>query len=444
MLAYTISSTLWPGASASGDCTAADWNNDLTRSALARYRPRFGLILLSYIAFISLGLPDGLLGVAWPSIRATFGRPIDSLGIMLFAGTAGYLTSSFSSGRLIRGLGVGKVLALSCAATGLGLIGYSLAPAWWVMVLLAVMAGLGAGAIDAGLNTYVAAHFGEGLMQWLHASYGIGVMLGPIIMTLGIKYTGAWRAGYALVGMAQLMLAAAFAFTLRLWEDGADRATVAAGSATAAGAAAAEPTRLTDYRTSVPETLRQPAVWLSMLLFFLYTGSEATLGYWTFSLLTESRGIPLETAGFWAGSYWAMFTIGRIVAGVWTNRVTVHALVRGSLLAALSGAVLLWWNPVAVASLLAVIIIGFAIAPIFPGLVSGTSARVGARYAANTIGMQIAAAGLSAAVVPALAGVLARRASLEIIPAFLVFLFVMLLVLYGVSMRWEGRPARQE
>jgi fucose permease len=404
------------------------------RSILARYRPRFGLILLSYIAFISLGLPDGLLGVAWPSIRATFGRPIDSLGIMLFAGTAGYLASSFSSGRLIRGLGVGKVLALSCACTGLGLIGYSLAPAWWVMPALAVMAGLGAGAIDAGLNTYVAAHFGEELMQWLHASYGIGVMLGPIIMTLGLKYTHTWRTGYALVGTAQLLLAAAFTLTLKMWENGADRSP-------AAGHEAAESTRLTDYGTSIPETLRRPAVWLSMLLFFLYTGMEATLGYWTYSLLTESRGIPPEAAGFWAGSYWAMFTIGRIVAGMWTKRVTVHALVRGSLLAALAGAMLLWWDPVPVASLLAVIIVGFAIAPIFPGLVSGTSARVGAAYAANTIGMQIAAAGLSAAVVPAFAGVLARRISLEVIPAFLVVLLAALLLLYGFSVRSESRTA---
>ncbi len=287
-----------------------------------------GLILLAYIAFISLGLPDGLLGVAWPSIRATFGRPIDSLGIMLFASTAGYLTSSFSSGRLIRWLGVGRILSLSCAATGLGLIGYALAPAWGVMVGLAVVAGLGAGAIDAGLNTYVASHFGEGLMQWLHASYGIGVMLGPIIMTLGIKYTHTWRTGYALVGALQLVLAASFALTLRMWEDGHTQSQPG------------EPRRLTEYSTSTAETLRQPAVWLSMLLFFLYTGLEFTLGLWTYSLLTESRGVSPETAGFWAGSYYAMFTIGRIVAGLWANRVGVHALVWGSLLGALTGSLL--------------------------------------------------------------------------------------------------------
>ncbi len=397
------------------------------RSTFAQYRPRLGLIVLAYIAFISLGLPDGLLGVAWPSIRASFFRPLDSLGILLFASTAGYLTSSFSSGRLIRGLGVGRVLSLSCGATGLALIGYSLAPGWWWMVGLAVVAGLGAGAIDAGLNTYVAAHFGEGLMQWLHASYGIGVMLGPIIMTLGLKYTGTWRSGYALVGAAQILLALGFAFTLRMWEDGGAARTPE------------QPARLTDYTTTIPETLRRPAVWVSLLLFFCYTGMEVTLGLWSYTLLVESRGISPETAGLWAGSYWAMFTIGRIVAGLWTKRVGVNALVRGSLLAALAGAVLLWWNPVPVASLLAVVIAGFAIAPIFPALVSGTAARVGAAYAANTIGMQIAAAGLSAAIVPALAGLLARRISLEIIPPFLVGLIVLLLALYGVAVRWSAR-----
>ncbi len=390
---------------------------------LAKYRSRLGIILLAYIAFISLGLPDGLLGVAWPSIRANFGRPLDSLGMMLIGSTTGYLTSSFSSGRIIARLGVGKTLAFSCAATGLGLIGYTLAPAWWMMVALAVLAGLGAGAIDAGLNTYVAAHFGEGLMQWLHASFGIGVTLGPIIMTLGLKYFQSWRAGYAAVGTAQLALAACFMLTLAMWKDDHDPAGVE------------KPHRLTDYKTPISETLRQAAVWLSMLLFFIYTGVEATLGNWTYSLLTEARGIAPQQAGFWAGSYWATFTIGRAVAGLYARRAGVDTLVRTSLLAALCGAIILWWNPLGAASLLGVAIIGFAIAPIFPALVSGTSARVGARYAANTIGLQIGAAGLGAAVLPGFAGFLARRISLEIIPVYVVAAIVLLLGLFTVSIR---------
>jgi MFS family permease len=129
-----------------------------------RNYPKIGLVLLAYVAFIALGMPDGLLGVAWPSIRDTFSIPLDAIGMLLSASVAGYLTSSFLSGPLIARWGVGRVLAASCAMTGVALIGYTVVPFWWMMVLLGVLAGLGAGAIDAGLNTYVAAHFGEGLM----------------------------------------------------------------------------------------------------------------------------------------------------------------------------------------------------------------------------------------------------------------------------------------
>ncbi|MRR29767.1 MFS transporter, partial [bacterium] len=147
---------------------------------------KIGLILLAYIAFIALGMPDGLLGVGWPSMQAGFQVPLDALGFFFFAGTAGYLSASFASGYLLRKMGVGSLLAASCGLTGLALFSYTIVPAWWIMVILGLFGGLGAGAIDAGLNTYVAANFSEGLMQWLHASYGIGVTRGPIDMTLGL------------------------------------------------------------------------------------------------------------------------------------------------------------------------------------------------------------------------------------------------------------------
>ena len=383
-----------------------------------RTRPGLNLILLAYVAFIALGMPDGLFGVALPSIRADFSIPLDLVGGFLVAGTAGYMLSSFASGFLITRLGVGRVLAVSCALTGTVLLSYTVVPAWAWMAVLAVGAGLGAGAIDAGLNTYVAAHFGEGLMQWLHASYGIGVTLGPLIMTLALTQLASWRAGYVTVGIFQLMLAACFVLTLALWSRPASHA---AGEA---------PQRLTDYRTSVGETFRQLRVWLSVLLFFGYTGAEATLGVWSFTLLTEARGVDPAAAGLWTGSYWAMFTLGRMLAGLYTRRVTTDTLVLGSLALALAGAALLWWNPFPVANVLAVGLIGLAIAPVFPALVSGTSRRVGERFAANTIGMQVAGAGLGAALVPGLAGVLARQFSLEVIPVWLVGLFVVLLGLF--------------
>jgi fucose permease len=387
----------------------------------AKSYSKLSLILLAYVAFIALGMPDGLLGVAWPSIRTDFSIPLDSLGILLFAVVTGYMTSSFLNGVLIARLGVGKLLAVSCALTGLALTGYTLVPSWWMMVLLGVMAGLGAGAIDAGLNTYVAAHFGEGLMQWLHASYGIGVTLGPIIMTITLTALNSWRVGYRVVSDFQIVLAACFLLTLPMWNQ----------KETSAGSD--QPKRLTDYKTPMGETLRQPRVWLSALMFFMYVGAEVSLGIWTYSLLIESRGIDPAMAGLWTGSYWATFTVGRILAGLYAKRVGVNLLVKCSLVGALLGAALLVWNPSKVTNVLAVALIGFSIAPIFPAMISGTSQRVGAHFAANTIGMQMTASGLGTAVIPSLLGVLAGRFSLEVIPICLVVVFLGLFGFYLLS-----------
>jgi fucose permease len=333
------------------------------------------------------------------------------------------MTSSFLSGYLLARMGVGRVLAASCLLTGLALIGYTIVPQWWMMVVLGVFGGLGAGAIDAGLNTYVATHFGEGLMQWLHASWGVGVTLGPIIMTLGLTALTTWRFGYLVVGGFQLALAACFLLTLPIW----NRNTVPAGND-------AEK-KLTDHTTAFGDTLRQPQVWLSMMLFFLYCGAEGGLGIWAYSLLTGSRGVEKTLAGFFAGSYWFTFTIGRIAAGVVASRVGVNNLVLGGLTGALLGTGLLIWNPSEMANVVAVAVIGVSIAPIFPAMMSGTRTRVGDHHAANTIGMQTAATGLGAAIIPGLMGMLARRVSLEIIPVFLLVVYAGMFGLYVVAAR---------
>jgi fucose permease len=385
--------------------------------------PRIGLILLAFIAFIALGLPDGLLGVGWPSIRVGFSIPLDAIGMLLTASVAGYMTSSFLSGFLLSRVGVGRVLAASCFLTGVALIGYTLVPQWWMMVLLGIFAGLGAGAIDAGLNTYVAAHFGEGLMQWLHACWGVGITIGPIIMTLGLTAMNTWRFGYRVVGGFQIALAACFVLTLAMWNQN-----------NALPGSKAEK-RLTDYKTPMGETLRQPQVWLSAVLFFLYVGAEGSLGTWTYTLLTESRGVNLTLAGFFAGSYWFTFTIGRIAAGLVARRVGVNKLVLAGLVGALLGAGLLIWNPSEPANVIAVAAIGLSIAPIFPAMMSGTRTRVGDHYAANTIGLQMAATGFGTAVIPSLMGVLARQISLEIIPICLLGVYAGLLCFYLLAMR---------
>jgi fucose permease len=391
-------------------------------SKIKRY-PKIGLVLLAYIAFIALGMPDGLLGVGWPSMRASFSIPIDAIGMLLTASVAGYMTSSFFSGPLIARLGVGRLLATSCALTGAALIGYTIVPEWWMVVLLGSAGGLGAGAIDAGLNTYAAAHFSEGIMQWLHASWGLGVTSGPIIMTFALTNLHSWRVGYQVVGSFQLALAVTFALTLSMWVQKAGQK------------GGEKPKHLTDYKTSMRETMHQPQVWLSTLLFFIYVGAEIGLGTWTYSLLTEARGVDLALAGFFVGSYWATFTVGRVAAGLFARRVGVHLLVMGGLVGALLGTGLLIWNPSEFANLLAVALIGLSIAPIFPAMMSGTRSRVGDHYAANTIGMQMTAAGFGGAVIPSLMGILARQFSLEVIPLCLLGVYAGLAGFYLLATR---------
>ena len=395
----------------------------MNTSSTTRNLVRLGPIILAYAAFIALGMPDGLLGIAWPTMRADFGVPLDALGLLLLASVAGYMTSSFLSGALVARIGVGRLLALSCLLTGTALFGYTLVPVWWMMVLLGVVAGLGAGAIDAGLNTYAAAHFAEGLVQWLHASSGIGITLGPIIITTALTVADSWRVGYRVVAGFQFVMALAFVLTLSWWSD---RET--------SSAEVKREKRLTEYKTPMVQTMRLPRVWLSVLLFFLYVGAEVSLGTWAYSLLTESRGVSPQLAGLLTGSYWAMFTVGRILAGLYAKRLGVDLLVQGGVALALLGSLLLWMNPFPAANLVAVALVGIAIAPIFPALISGTSRRVGTHMAANTIGMQMAVTGLGASLIPSLVGVLARRYSLEVIPVVLTLIYLTLFGLYRLSM----------
>jgi Major Facilitator Superfamily. len=401
----------------------------MSLDTVKKQTPKVGLILLVFLAFISLGLPDGLLGVAWPSIRANFKIPLDSLGMLLFAATAGYATSSFFSGKIIAHLGVGGVLAASCGLTGLGLIGYTLVPVWGLMVALGVVAGLGAGAIDSGLNTYVASNFKESLMQWMHACYGIGITMGPIIMTTGLNLLKSWRIGYVVVGVAQLALGLSFLFSLKMWKRPNTETETAK--------------QITDYKTPFLETLRQPGAWISILLFFIYTGCEAALGTWVYTLLTQSRHVATAIAGYLVSSYWVTFTIGRALAGLYTKRIKMTTLLTISIGVAVAGTVLLLVNISNTVSVIGVAIIGFAIAPIFPGLVSDTSSRVGPRHAANTIGMQMGGGSIGAATIPTIIGILAQHISLESIPVTLLVFYLLLFGLFLLSLVYRAKPTAE-
>ena len=392
---------------------------------------RRALIILSFVAFISLGLPDGLLGVAWPSIRADFGLPVDALGLFLIFSTAGYMTSGFFSGALVRALGLGSLLGLSCAASGAALAVYSIAPRWWIFVGFGVVGGLGAGAIDAGLNAYVDRNHSHRLMQWLHASFGVGITLGPAIMTTGLALTGRWEPGYRLVAAAQILLAIAFIATRRLWH------AAAPGSAEAASEAPAP-----KDASTLESVLNLPSL-VGMMLFTVYTGAEVGLGVWAYTLLTEARGVDPTVAGVITGSYWASFTVGRILAGLLGPRISLSRLVGWAVAAALGCVVLVWLDLGSVPTVIGIAGTGFLTAPVFPGLMSDTRNRVEERHLTNSIGMQIAGAGLGASALPALAGVLARRFGLETIPAYLaVTLAVLLLLFVGSHLRSRGAGSR--
>lgn len=392
------------------------------------------LVALAFIAFISLGLPDGLLGVAWPTMRADFGQPLDALGLLLISTTAGYMISSFFSGPISRWMGIGRLLGFSCAATGLSLLSFTWVDQWFSVILIGIVVGVSAGAIDAGLNTYIAVNHSERLMQWLHASFGVGITLGPLIMTAGLNQFDSWRVGYWLVGSAQIALGGVFLLTASVWRSKTAPEPATRPSITDDAGKVAPTQPLADVSpASFKASLTRLQVWLSMGLFFCYTGLELTLGLWGYSLLTEARGVQPGPAGLWIAVYWGMFTLGRMVAGIFANHWGNHRLVLGSLILAFIGAVVLIWNPLPLVGLLAIGLLGFAFAPVFPAMVSGTGQRVGQTHLANTMGMQIAAAGIGAATLPALAGWLSAQQSLEVIPWFLASVVLVLSLLYTMA-----------
>lgn len=379
-------------------------------------RPAIVLLALAYVGFISLGLPDGLLGVGWPSIRQTFGLPLDALGALLTTAAIGYLVSSFGSGWVLTRLSVGALLALSGLATATTLLVYALTPAWWLMVTVGLMGGLGAGAIDAGLNTYVATHHSARTLNWLHAAFGLGATLGPLVMITVLQNDLPWRWGYAMVGTAQLGLAACFVATRTWWET----------SSTAPEATPAPPAPA----ASTWSTLRLPAVWFGIVFFFVYTGVEVTAGQWAFTLFTTSRAVPPATVGVWISIYWGGLMVGRILFGIFVDVAPLRTLLRWSLGAIVFGALLVWLNIANIVSFLGLALMGLALAPVFPSVIATTPRRLGAAHAANGVGFQIAAAGLGAALLPAAVGVLADRISIEVVGPVLVVTSSALFVLH--------------
>jgi fucose permease len=383
------------------------------------------VVITAYIIFIVLGFPDGMLGVAWPSMMRDFNVQNAQMGTMLLASTIGFLITSFNTGRLIRWFGISTLLIGSSVVRALGLLGIALAPEWPVLVGAAFLFGVGSGAIDGGMNTFFAMRVrSPRLMSWLHASFGLGATIAPIMLTALFSLGIIWRWGYAIVALLQLMMGLFVFLRAGDWQlrtQELDAGEIDAQSSTG--------------RRSTRATLARPIVWVNIALFFFYAGIEVTAGNWSYSLFTTSRGVAPELAGLLTGLYWGSFTAGRIFFGIIADRFAVIATIRTMSVIAVLAAALLWWNPVNWVGFAGLLILGFALAPVFPLLITATPTRLGNDDANNAIGFQVAAASFGIGVLPGLAGALADRTSIEIVGPFMLAGLIIVALLHELAVR---------
>lgn len=386
------------------------------------------LLVLAYLGFISLGLPDTVLGVAWPTIRHTFDLSQSGMGVVLAFGMGGYIASGLVAGRLVRRLGVGGLLAASCALVAIAETAYATAPAWVIFFPFAVLWGIGSGAIDTALNAYAARHLPVRHVNWLHACWSVGATIGPVIMTAALSWTGSYRPGYVTLAMLLGGMALAFTLTRRSWDDGAD----AAGAA----AAASEPP---PAPVSVGQALRRGRVWLHIALFFIYTGLETSAGQWCFTIMREGRGLSLETAGAWTSAYWGSILVGRVVLGFVVDRVGPDRLLRICTVTAVAGA-LAFALDAGAPGRLGLLVLGVSLAPLYPTLMARTPARLGSSVTAHAVGFQVSAATLGAATLPATAGLLAAERGVGVVAFAVAGLAVLLLFLHELVLRLTRHP----
>jgi fucose permease len=383
------------------------------------------LLALAYLAFISLGLPDAVLGVAWPSLRDSFQLPQALLGAPLALAATAYFFSGLLAGRLIQGVGIGLLLAVSTATVAAGVLGVSVAPAFWIILLVTPFMGFGSGAIDAALNTYAARNFTPKHMSWLHAAYAAGATAGPAIMTAVLSRGGSWRVGYGVVGSLLAALVVAFVVSRKLWTAGeAPAAEVLVDAPVGTG-----PVQLEERPISTFSALRSGRVWLQIVIFFFYTGIEVSAGQWSYTLLKEGRGLSSAAAGTWVAIYWGGLLAGRLVLGFVVERVGQARMLRFATVGALASAVIFAipgtsWGAVALP------LLSFSLASIFPGLMAETPRRIGEQLAPHAVGFQVSAATLGVAVLPSTAGLLSERFGLEAIGPLIACCALMLLVLH--------------
>jgi len=360
------------------------------------------LLAIIYLSFISLGLPDALLGAAWPMVYPQFGVPVSASGIIFITISAGTVVSSLQSDRLTRRFGPGKVTAVSVALTAAALFGFAFSDSFWMLWLWAIPYGLGAGGVDAALNNYVALHYESHHMSWLHCMWGIGASAGPYIMGAVLAGGGVWNTGYLVVGLIQVALVAILFFSLPLWK----------GAGHGDGGEGSRPLR---FR----EIFAIPGAKEVLIAFFCYCALEQTAGLWAASYLVLDRGMDATAAAGFASMFYLGITLGRFVNGFIAMRLPDHTMIRMGMGIIGAGLVLLLIPGGEVTSLVGLVVIGLGCAPIYPCIIHSTPEHFGADKSQAIIGVQMASAYMGNILMPPLFGLIADHISIGLFPCYL-------------------------
>lgn len=384
------------------------------------------LLAIIYLSFISLGLPDSLLGSAWPTMYPQLGVPVSYAGIISMIIALGTIVSSLQSDRLTRRLGTGKVTAISVAMTAVALWGFSVSSAFWQLCLWALPYGLGAGSVDASLNNYVALHYKSKHMSWLHCMWGVGAASGPYIMGYVMTGGGTWNLGYRTISVIQMVLTAVLIFSLPLWKK-RPKVVDASGNETEAAS------------LSLMEILRIPGVKEVLVCFFCYCAVEQTAGLWASSYLTLHRGVSPESAAAFASMFFIGITVGRAISGFITMCLDDTQMIRLGLGLIGCGVIILFLPLGTVASLAGFVIIGLGCAPIYPCIIHSTPAHFGADKSQAIIGVQMACAYVGSCLMPPLFGLLAQYISVSLLPVYLLVLLVLMAVMHESLIRKIAR-----
>ncbi|MFT4416192.1 MFS transporter [Fredinandcohnia humi] len=380
------------------------------------------LLIIIYLAFISLGLPDSLLGVAWPVMQSDLGAPLETAGLLFMTIAGGTIISSLASGRILKQFGTGSVTFFSTLMTAGALLGFYFAPSVTWLFICAIPLGLGAGAIDAGLNDYVATHYKAHHMSWLHSFWGVGATLGPVIMAQFISGQNSWSNGYLTIAGIQFLLVIILMFALPLW----NKVTQKTNTTLNEELDDSNGELYNEYENVKP--LQIKGVKFALLSFLFYCGVEATVGLWGSSYLVNIKDLPVAVAAQWVSFYYGGITIGRFITGFITFKISNRTLIRMGQMIAFAGALLLILPFPSTFSLVGFVLVGLGLAPIFPCMLHETPTRFGKKHSQTIMGYQMAIAYTGSTFMPPLLGFIASHSTIGIFPfCIVVFVAAMLL-----------------